>query len=78
MSEKYLIWSEEHGGWWRPARWGYTQRMVEAGLYDATEAGDIVRGANMGRRFNEIAVPLPDAFEGIIAAMDRNSPAPET
>lgn len=38
MLEKYLIWSHEHGAWWRAKRYGYTVRMEEAGRYDRQEA----------------------------------------
>ena len=39
---KFLIWSNEHGAWWRPNRLGYTLLLHEAGRYDAVEAGLIV------------------------------------
>lgn len=56
----FLIWSEEHGAWWRPGRWGYTQRIREAGQYPKAIADEIVAGANFAPHiFNEIAVPVP-------------------
>lgn len=66
---KYLIWSEEHGGWWRPLTWGYTNSMAAAGRYSEAEAHKIVTEANKvvhagsgilpDRKFNEIAIPDP-------------------
>lgn len=38
----YLIWSNERGGWWKPARRGYTQNVAEAGRYDPDAAAAIV------------------------------------
>jgi len=31
--ETYVIWSHEHGAWWRPGGHGYTPRLSEAGHY---------------------------------------------
>jgi hypothetical protein len=39
--EKYLIWSNEHRGWWGKNRWGYAERIEEAHLYDRNEALNI-------------------------------------
>jgi hypothetical protein len=58
MEQQYLIWSEEHGAWWRPAKWGYSQRIRDAGRYSKADADEIVRNANF-REFNEIAIPEP-------------------
>jgi hypothetical protein len=58
--ERYLIWSFEHGAWWRPARMGYTRRLSEAGRYSAQEARDIVFKAN---RYTEHAMEMMVAEE---------------
>lgn len=55
----YLIWSEEHGAWWRPARRGYTTSIKDAGRYLLSAAEEIVRSANFGGTFHEIAIPCP-------------------
>ena len=55
----FLIWSEEHGAWWRPGRAGYTRSIREAGRYSLEEAGDIVKKANRylpAGQFNEVAL----------------------
>jgi len=49
----YLIWSNQHGAWWRPRRAGYTTVTLLAGRYDADEADEILREAN----FNPSAPP---------------------
>jgi hypothetical protein len=54
---QYVIWSMEHGAWWRPGRSGYTQRVTSAGSYDQTEAEAIVARANIVR-VNECAIPV--------------------
>lgn len=38
---RFLIFSHEHGMWWRPARQGYTMTAADAGEYTAEEAADI-------------------------------------
>jgi hypothetical protein len=54
----FLVWSEEHGAWWRPGRAGYTRSIREAGRYSLDEAAAIVENANRYVRdgFNEVAV----------------------
>ena len=42
---KWLIWSNQHGKWWRPAECGYTDLIDEAGRYERTEADRIVADA---------------------------------
>lgn len=46
MENKWLIYSEEHGGWWKPASNGYCRSRKEAGRYTFEEAKEIVEGAN--------------------------------
>jgi hypothetical protein len=43
---KWLIWSHEHGRWWRANMKGYTRLRSEAGRYGFTEAMTIVEAAN--------------------------------
>jgi hypothetical protein len=40
-SIKWLIWSNEHGAWWRPKSAGYTLDRAQAGQYDLREAVEI-------------------------------------
>jgi len=47
MTAKYLIWSNEHRGWWKPTRHGYTTRTDKAGQFDRAEAAEIVDKANL-------------------------------
>lgn len=32
MADTYLVWSHEHGAWWRPGGHGYTTHLSDAGL----------------------------------------------
>lgn len=73
---EWLVWSNQHGQWWRGGRAGYTQYIEEAGRYSRAEAEAIVRQATVdgqlshGRRdpytgqryvqFDEVLVPAPD------------------
>jgi hypothetical protein len=54
----FLVWSEEHGAWWRPGRMGYTRSIREAGRYSLEDAADICERANryVDDGFNEVAV----------------------
>lgn len=45
-SDKWLIWSIEHGAWWKPDRNGYTSKFKEAGRYTYEEALELVTHAN--------------------------------
>jgi hypothetical protein len=55
----FLVWSEEHGAWWRPGRMGYTRSIREAGRYSLEDAADICERANRylpDGQINEVAV----------------------
>lgn len=58
----FLIWSEEHRGWWGPDHRGYVQSRKAAGRYTLDEAIDIVKGAN------RMKADVPN--EGIVLADD--------
>ncbi len=45
----WLVWSNEHRGWWAPDHKGYVQSRKAAGRYTYDEALAIVRGANRHR-----------------------------
>lgn len=45
MSENYLIWSNEHRGWWRPGSHGYSSNLRHAGRYSRGNALRICREA---------------------------------
>ena len=46
QTQKVLIWSNEHDGWWRPNKCGYTSFRELAGEYDLEEAIEICINAN--------------------------------
>lgn len=45
-SSKWLIWSIEHDGWWKPNRHGYTKYKFQAGRYSFKDACEIVKNSN--------------------------------
>jgi hypothetical protein len=66
----YLIWSHEHGAWWRPNRCGYAQRLSEAGRYSRAEALLICTRAIPGTAAREGALPeLPVALADVMAML---------
>lgn len=60
----YLIWSNEHGAWWRRLEDGYTQDLALAGRYPRGRAVEIVAAANVALRGedepNEVMVVAPE------------------
>jgi hypothetical protein len=44
---KYLIWSNEHRGWWKGSLHGYTTRTDKAGQFSFEDASEIVQRANL-------------------------------
>lgn len=68
MSLKFLVWSNEHRGWWRANRSGYTGAMPAAGRYSFEEAFAICNQANIvqnhgGQPPMETMVPAPESTE---------------
>jgi hypothetical protein len=56
----HMIYSHEHGAWWRPRRTGYTGVLAEAGRYGAEEAEQIVTDTAYGWRGGlppEVSIP---------------------
>jgi hypothetical protein len=66
MPELYLVWSNEHGRWWRPGHQGYTGIIALAGRYRRKEAMEICDSANFaipkGREPNEVMVLAPECI----------------
>ena len=79
----FLIWSNQHGAWWRPLRRGYTQIIDEAGRYSAAEAEAIVKQCTLDGKlrytrrnpytdeqyecYDEVMVPAPQQTHLIMA-----------
>lgn len=62
MTGAWVIWSEEHGGWWMAGSLGYTQSLRRAGRYTEKQAKLIENTANRylpEGRVNEVAMPDP-------------------
>jgi hypothetical protein len=58
----WVVWSEEHRGWWGPGRVGYTPSLEHAGRYSQADAVAIEHRANRylpAGTYNEIAMPDP-------------------
>lgn len=63
MDKRWIVWSNEHGAWWRPNWNGYTQDVHQAGRYDDAELDSILKTANSyikdGDPPNEVACLAP-------------------
>lgn len=53
---KFLIWSFEHQGWWKPDARGYCKEKQSAGRYDLPEAIEICLSANGSSEYREEAM----------------------
>lgn len=87
---RYLIWSNQHGMWWRTARAGYTAFIEEAGRYTRDQAEAIVDGTTLNgqlwhirrnpitgepyRSFDEYIVPEPVPQPWKHAEIDTSEP----
>jgi hypothetical protein len=66
-ADTYLVWSNEHRGWWMQGGWGYSPDLRRAGRYSREHALDICReamptAAHIGL-ISEIPVRLADVEE---------------
>jgi hypothetical protein len=65
--DQYLVWSNEHRGWWRAGRCGYTPGLMDAGKYSRAQAIDICREAIPSAMYigtiSEIPVRASDVTE---------------
>lgn len=59
----YIIWSIEHGGWWKDRENGYTKEKAEAGVYHQKRAFEIIESANINDNDvpNEALVPVSNS-----------------
>ena len=66
VTARYVIWSNEHGRWWRSNQCGYTAILSEAGRYCEIEATAICDGANIAidedAEPNEVMLLAPEAM----------------
>jgi hypothetical protein len=67
MDDVYLVWSNEHHGWWRPGGWGYTPGLKNRpGRFSRDAAIDICKRALPTamhiRLISEIPVRLADVM----------------
>jgi hypothetical protein len=59
-TDDYLIWSHEHGAWWKPRKLGYTGNPTIAGRYTKAQAERICQDAAYGWREglpSEVMIP---------------------
>jgi len=67
MDDPYLVWSNEHAGWWKAGGWGYDPGFLLAGQFTRAEAIEICQkalptAAHIGT-ISEIPVRLADMTE---------------
>ena len=67
MRDPYLIWSHEHGMWWRAGGYGYTPRLSEAGRYDHDHALEVCTRSIPGTAARLHALPeLPVRLADVV------------
>lgn len=79
MTLQWLIWSNEHAGFWKASRHGYTRSMADAGRFSDEEARAIVDRATLGGRLTfkaEDGRELPPDML-LLAPAVRVAPSPE-
>lgn len=82
MSAVYLIFSNEHGAWWRPSRCGYTVMLKAAGRYTRDEALSICAHARDGMSGTSCPSEIPVREEDALECVSRfvitlRSPTPQ-
>lgn len=75
----YLIWSNQQGMWWRPAKAGYTMHIEEAGRYSRAEAEAIVADATVGgqikhQRVNPVTGEVYEQFDEVMVLAPEDMP----
>ena len=65
MTERFLIWSFMHDGWWVGSRYGYTDDHNLAGRFSYTDAVEICQQGCRGKRLGDAMVP-ESAVEGLL------------
>jgi len=67
----YLIWSNEHGAWWRPNSAGYTSEIERAGRYTRAQAIDQCAYGRDGYTARDCPSEIPVRFDAAMARGDR-------
>jgi hypothetical protein len=58
--QRWVVWSEERGAWWRSGERGYTPSLLKAGRYSEKRAREIADEANRySETLHEVALPDP-------------------
>ena len=69
MERTYLVWSHEHGAWWRPESRGYTTDFNSAGRYPREEALKICALSRDGWGNADVPSELPVAEDDALACV---------
>ena len=73
--DAYLIWSNEHGAWWRADRAGYTTSLAQAGRYGRGEAIDICAFSRDGYTARSEPDEVPVRLDAVMCAESGTPPA---
>lgn len=72
MNDEWVIWSEQHGGWWLPGSMGYAPSLRAAGRYSESQAKLIEDTANRFLPEGVIAeVAMPDPWKRLTSELTR-------
>lgn len=68
-SDEYLIWSHEHGAWWKANRMGYIVAAKFAGRFSRDEAIEICRTAREGFPMESAPSEIPVRAADVLACL---------
>jgi len=54
----YYLWNVERRMWWKPSKFGYTNRVEEAGVFKEAEAIQITANANSHGSIEDLLIPV--------------------
>lgn len=73
--DAYLVWSNEHGAWWRANSAGYTTLLNQAGRYGRDEAINICAFSRDGYTAREVPCEIPMRLDAVVCAKPGTAPS---
>ena len=77
LNDVYLIWSNEHNGWWGPRECGYVSGLQGAGEYTRDEAILICRRALLSATHVKRIAEIPVRRQDVMDTLDKAEHIPK-